>query len=742
MNIDDSKQLALQQYQAGNLKQAENICKDILNIHPDNIEILNLLSDICYQRNNYDLAIQYVRRALEVDQNNSDIHNTLGVLLQELGQLDEAINYFQKSLQFNPNFADPYYNLGIIYESKRQFDQAVKYYYEALKIEPHFVDAYVNIGNIHQAQKQFDEAIFCYQKALQLDPHHAYAYNNLGHAFKEKGNFNESITYYQKALQIDPTLAIAHFNIGDALMELNRLDDSIKSFKRAILLNPDLIDAYIKLGNILDYQGKKEEALEIYDRILELDDNLFIARYAQCMSQLRTIYPDQSAIESSRKRYYEALKKLDNFVASASRKDIENAAEAVGGYQPFLLAYQGFNDKNLQQLYGNMVYKIMSMRYPEFAHPLFSSSCLSNDKINIGIVSGFFHHHSNWKIPIKGWVENIDRNRFRLYSYYTGKTRDKETEIARKCFDYFLEDTYPFEELCKIISGHHINVLIFPELGMDRTALRLAALKLSPVQCVSWGHPETSGLPTIDFFISSDLMEPPYADDHYSENLVRLPNLGIYYTPMDIPNIFTKKEAFGLKQETVVYLCCQSLYKYLPQYDIIYPLIAQQIKDCQFVFISSHLGDWITNQFKIRLNKAFHQFDMDSKDYITFLPRLDEEQYHAINRLSDIYLDSIGWSGCNSTFEAIDYNLPIVTLPGEFMRGRHSSAILTMMGLTETIANSLEDYVALSVRLGTDSIWRKQISDKVAQNKSLIYKDITCVSALENFFEKVVKERG
>jgi protein O-GlcNAc transferase len=109
--------------------------------------------------------------------------------------------------------------------------------------------------------------------------------------------------------------------------------------------------------------------------------------------------------------------------------------------------------------------------------------------------------------------------------------------------------------------------------------------------------------------------------------------------------------------------------------------------------------------------------------------------------LSDIFLDSIDWSGCNSTFEAVACDLPIVTLPGKLMRGRHSSAILTMMGLKKTVASDLDEYIKLAVRLGLDMEWRKQISEEVAANKHLVYRDKTCIIALEDFLETVVREK-
>ena len=197
---------------------------------------------------------------------------------------------------------------------------------------------------------------------------------------------------------------------------------------------------------------------------------------------------------------------------------------------------------------------------------------------------------------------------------------------------------------------------------------------------------------------------------------------------------------FKIPPQSILYFCCQSLYKYLPQYDEIYPQIAQRLNDCQFLFISNP-STFVTEQFRLRIKKAFDRFNMNADNYVIFLPYLDAGQYHAMNCLVDIYLDSIGWSGGNTTLEAIACNLPVVTLPGKLMRGRHSAAILSMMGMTETIAKTLDEYIELAVKLGKDLKWRKQISEKIAENKHRIYRDISCITALEDFLINAVKEK-
>jgi predicted O-linked N-acetylglucosamine transferase (SPINDLY family) len=417
--------------------------------------------------------------------------------------------------------------------------------------------------------------------------------------------------------------------------------------------------------------------------------------------------------------------------------DMPNAAalaDGIGTHQPFYLPYQGRNDRDLQATYGALACRAMAARYPPVVLP---PPPAPDERVRVGIVSGRFWLHSNWRIPIQGWLGQLDRGRFRLFGYHVDAKTDAETERACSLCERFVQGPLSIERWRQEIAADAPHLLIYPEVGMSPIAATLAAQRLAPVQCNSWGHPETSGFPTLDYFLSSDLMEPSEAQQHYCEKLIRLPNLSVYCEPIEPPAVLASERAvLGMRPSACIYWCGQSLFKYLPQHDPVFPRIAREAGDCQFVFVE-HPG--VADLFRHRLERAFGQFGLRAEDHCLILPRLEHGRFLAATGLSDVFLDSIGWSGCNTTLEALIYDLPIVTLRGDLMRGRHSAAMLDMMGMTTTVCESIEEYVTLAINLARDLAWRAEVKCMIAAGKRAIYRDRICVAALEEFLDQVAR---
>ncbi len=275
---------------------------------------------------------------------------------------------------------------------------------------------------------------------------------------------------------------------------------------------------------------------------------------------------------------------------------------------------------------------------------------------------------------------------------------------------------------------------------MSTEPAELAALRLAPLQCSYIGHPQTCGYPTVDCFLSGELIEPPDGDGHYTERLVRLPHIGFHYEPLALAPVTVTREELGLRPGATAYWCAQSLFKYLPRHDEVFPRIAKEAGDCQFVFIR-HFGKEVTELLQQRLERAFAAAGLRADDHCVFLPGMSTERFAAASAQCDVMLDSIGWSGGNTTLEALAQDLPVVTHEGTLMRGRVSAGILRMMGMPDTVASTTDEYVALAVRMARDPAWRAAIKVRVASDKQRLYRDRDCIAALEDFIESTVRPR-
>ena len=706
-----------------------------LAIKPNNPDVLNNRGNALRDLDRAVEALASYEAALAIEPRYVEALNNRGSVLRNLERPAEALASFDRALAIKPHDAGIHYNRGNALQDLQRPAEALASFDKALAIKPGNADVLNNRGNALRALMRPAEALASFDKALAIRPDYVEALNNRGGALRDLKRPAEGLASYDRALAIKPDYAEAHHHRGGALHELERFEEALASVDKAIALEPDYAEAFKSRGYLLKDEGRWAAAVIDFERALGLEPDDADARVALCMAQIPILYRDEPEIAQRRAAYRQCLETLCDDV-DGRRVMPHDLAKAIGSSQPFYLAYQGYNDRDLQSLYGSLVCRIMAERYPAAA---LSPPPRSDEPVRLGIVSGFFCRHSNWKIPIRGWLSQIDRRSFRVFGYHTGAMEDAETKLAAALCNRFVKGPLSMDRWRKAILDDAPHVLIYPEVGMNAVSAQLAAQRLAPVQCNSWGHPDTSGFPTLDYYLSSELMEPPDAQDHYSEGLVRLPNLSIYYEPLHPNPVPLHRADLGFSPTATIYWCGQSLYKYLPRFDQVFPRIAREVRDCQFVFIRYGQGTYLNELFFQQLDQAFAAFGSRAQDHCVFLPRLDTPRFSAAIAQCDIVLDSIGWSGCNSTLEALHNDLPVVTMTGPLMRGRHSMAILKMMGVDETITETVDDYVATAIRLARDLAWRSAVKDRISENKYQLYRDATCISALQTFLNSVAR---
>jgi CRISPR-associated protein Csy1 len=336
-------------------------------------------------------------------------------------------------------------------------------------------------------------------------------------------------------------------------------------------------------------------------------------------------------------------------------------------------------------------------------------------------------------------VTRLDRARFETFVYYTNHWMADETRQIASASDTFRHLAgRPLAAMARQVIDDRLDVLVFPELGMHPDTLAFAAMRLAPVQCAAWGHPTTTGSPEVDWFISSEAMEPAGAQAQYSEKLALLPGLGTHYAAPAVSHRPTREE-FGLPADRTLYLVPQSLFKIHPDNDtLIAEVLSRDERGIAVLFESSQAA--VTQAFKARLGQVLAQSGLDLGTRVRFLPgNLQHHVYLGLNALCDVMLDTLHWSGGNTSLDAIASGLPIVTLPGELMRGRQSQAMLRIMGIEELVASDRAGFVDKSVSLGRDAALRHAISQRIAQSRGALFGRDEPIRALEAFLHRAVR---
>ena len=682
-----------------------------------------------HKKNNLQSAEKLYKEILKTNPNFDGAYNNLGNVLHELGKHQKAISCYEKAIQIQPNYANAHYNLGSVLDELGEYQKAISCYEKTIQIQPNYANAHYNLGLVFKELGEHQKAISCYEKTIQINPNFAGAHNNLGNALYELGEFQKAISCCEKAIQINPNFAGTYNNLGLVFKELGEHQKAISCYEKAIQTNPNFVDAHNNLGAVYFELGKHQKAISCYEKTIQIEPNNLTSHWLS-MNTFPIIYENLKEIDHYRKRFEDGIKKINHLLDTQSQYTKKQIVDAMKSSTNFYLSYQGRNDINLQQKYASLIERLTEKIYPQFHQERTINK--SKKFIKVGFVSSFFKNHTVSTL-FKNWIIKLNRNFFNIFVYYIGNKFDKMTTQIKESSNNFFNHT-EIDQLIGRISKDKLDILIYLDIGMDPMTQILASLRLASIQCTTWGHPVTSGFKNIDYFFSSELMKKNDSQKYYSEKLINLPGIGIDYDHCDISNI--KKINIVKKLNKTIFLNLQSLFKLLPQDDHIYLDIIKKQPNCCFWFIHG-LRNSISSIFKERISKLFQKNNLSFNEYSIFYPRCEKDEYLSLIKQSDIILDSLNWSGGNTSLEAISLNKPIVTCPSEFIRGRHTYSILKKLNIEETIASSKEKYVEIAVRLAEDKDFRNSIINKIIKNKKELFNDDKPIK----FFEEVIKKK-
>jgi protein O-GlcNAc transferase len=571
---------------------------------------------------------------------------------------------------------------------------------------------------------------------------HAQQLVEQAHLLRQQGRLVEALDRFKQAVAAAPERAEWLNELGNLHQDLGDQDSALTCYRRAVAAQPGLLPAHQNLGYLLFNHGQPREALAHYEAAQRLQPSPMNQLLAATV--LPVVYESQEDVETWRQRLTQSVRRL---LDDGVRIDTRDTMIPTN----FFAAYQGENDRELMRDLGRIYTGPVCVRGdvaaaatstaafdPEsavtslaLAHRTDGGGGSGGERrrLRVGFLSAYFRDHTIGRLNL-GRVRHLSREQFEVTVIYAARQMDEMTRAFQQAADRFVVLPRSVAAARQQITDLGLDLLLFADVGMDSLTYTLAFSRMAPVQCVTWGHPDTTGSPAIDYFLSSELLEEPDGDEHYTERLVRLPSLGTYYERPELPtpreDRRQARESFGLSADRNLYLCPQTLFKFHPAFD---PLLAEILRadpHGELLLLEGRVPQWTK-----LLRERFQRTMPDVHTRVRFLPAQPRGDFLRLLAAADMVLDPLPFGGGNTSYEALAVGTPVVTLPGRYLRGRITAALYQKMRMLDCVSDSPDQYVRLATRLGADPAYQQAIRKKILATCGVLFDDAAEVRDLE-----------
>jgi protein O-GlcNAc transferase len=548
-----------------------------------------------------------------------------------------------------------------------------------------------------------------------------------GETLLAAGRRTEALQAYAQCAQIVPYSPRVYYWMGSVLIDLARLEPGLACYDLASRIDTSFFEAAMHAGKVAASLGLKDRATRHLAHAQRLQADPALALQSGLL--IDAVHDSVADITATRQRFSTAL---DRFLEHPSQ--IVDPLHALV-VPSFYLAYHGLCNRDLH-LKLAQVFRAATPDL-DWTAPHCRAARARTGRIKVGFISQFLRNHSIGKTT-RGLVAELSRDRFEVYVVNIPPIlQDETTSWIKDRAEHWITLPEDLIQARSQLAALELDILYYQDIGLEPFSYLLAFARLAPVQCVTFGHPDTSGIPSMDYYISSDLWETDQSDDHYSERLVRLrdvPVLAYYYRPLRrVPG--RTREQLGLRDEEHVYLCPQTLFKLHPDFDRLMAGILERDRQGRVLLISAHCSEW-----SMRLQQRFGRYMPHVSDRIQFIPPFDQEGFLQLLSVVDVVLDTVHFNGFNTSLEAFSVGTPVVSLPGRLQRARHTQAMYRRMGIDGCVAADEQEYIDIAVGLGTDAPRRRAMRELILERNHLLFEDRRVVTELEAFFERAHRE--
>ncbi|MEA5391460.1 tetratricopeptide repeat protein [Cyanobium gracile UHCC 0139] len=675
----------------------------------------------------YKEAVPYLVKLLHEDKYHLRALSNIGGCLLQMGHIRSGLKFVERALNRDPSYIPAVINQAEALRAMNDVETAASIYEDLSLNYPS--DGLINIGlaKAYMLMKKDRQALETLEKHLSLNPTNVEAILLKGEIQSNLDDHLSAIRTFGDALACDPKCCKALTNLGVVMVRINQLENAITYFTKALELEPDSQINLHRKAQILFNLSRVSEARSYYAEAHKSDQKsaaLFLNRFLL----IPGIPTSTEEIETCRETFVRGLElaeKEDGLVLDLDQDSLPHT---------FSLAYHNKNDRFLLERYINLMRrlaaplleKLRQERDPYSTKGRFAES----DKVKIGFLSQYFSKHSN-TLAFEGLIQYLDRSLFEVYLIHTyNSKRDDWRDRLDRISDHSIVLTKDLAGINNTLCSLELDILFFTDIGMNSYDFLFPLLAAAPIQLTGWGIPHTSGISEIDYYISCDKLEPPDADDLYTEKLVKLPGgIPCCFISETLDYTYLPREYFILPPSVTLIGCLQSFHKLHPDFDNILEEIAIKNPDVGFVFVE----DASAARTKMFLERLSKNAPTAYERYIT-LALMNRAEYHALCACMDILLDPIYYGSGITFFEASFVGTPIVTLEGGYLRSRVVACGYREMEIADKpIASTKEEYVHIVTSLVQDRDRRMNIRESILKNNYRVFNRVDYVRSFEKF---------
>jgi protein O-GlcNAc transferase len=553
-----------------------------------------------------------------------------------------------------------------------------------------------------------------------LVPTHAMVLRNWLRTLERLGRADEALVIAKRWLAQSPADVSMWMRVVTLAQAAGHAEDEIAALQQLRTLEPTQPAHAARQVRALKNTGAVNEAAALHAAArAQWPDDLWLLWLGATM--VHPIPQDAAQIHADRKACAEAIATLSTYAGN-----FDHAIEAVSRSH-FYFAYHGKNERDRAHAVATQIIRHLQAAGAIGNFPLVRPP-LANRRIRIVFASSFWQQHTISRY-FGGWIRHFDRAQFEVALAHDGEKRDATTQALSRVVDATLRPSEN-QSYARAISDWQPDVIIYTDVGMVGKHMPLIAQRIAPLQIAAWGHPVTTGFPTVDAYISVAAMEPDDWRAHYSErDVVLLPGIGVHFTPPALPTPETR-ETLSLPTDDPLLVCPQSLFKIHPDDEALFVDVLSALPKAKLIlFAVANAKD--TRRFIERLSATMTRKEI-ALDRLIVLPQMAHAQFLQVLMACDAVLDTRHFSGGNTSLDALASGLPIVTWPGAYMRGRQTAGMLRLIGETDDIVDSADGYIARVKALIATPAQSIATERQLRREKSQrLFNDFSPVRALE-----------